>query len=256
MSITSAIILGSSACNNQQKSDEHTRLLPTEGAYNVRDLGGYTTADGKTVKWNKVIRSGDLDKLTEADLQLFNELPLYSYIDFRDSSELVAAPDKKPASVKQVYHLPIDAGSIMQLHLSLNATESMMEEINRYFATGAQEVYKEFFRILADEKNAPLLFHCSAGKDRTGFAAAMFLSALGVDRETIIEDYMLSAPLLEEKYAEDIKVHPQLAPLMTVKRSYIEAAFEVIDREYGGVENYLTQHLGVNLEALKKIYTE
>lgn len=257
MTIPTASISGSSACSdNKQNSENKERLLPIEGAYNVRDLGGYPAAEGKTVKWGMLLRSGDLDKLTDADVDYFNQIPVRTYIDFRDPSEVEAAPDRKPASVTNEYHLPIDAGSIMQLHFSLDATDTLMEEIYRFFAHQSQETYQEFFRIVADKDQAPLLFHCSAGKDRTGFAAALLLAALGVDREILIEDFMLSATYLKDKYAEDILAHPQLEPLMTVRRSYIEAALEVIDKEYGGVENYLTRHLGVDLEALKKIYTE
>lgn len=247
----------SSALLNRQNVDNEKRLLPLEGAFNVRDLGGYITSDGKTVKWNRLIRAGDLHKLTDADLDYLNGIPVRTYIDFRDREEAAAAPDKKPASVTNLFHIPIDAGDMMQLQrFTIDDGRKLMEEVNRMLVRYSQQEYKEFFRIASDESKSPLLFHCSAGKDRTGFVAALFLSALGVDYETIVEDYMLSATYLKEKYAEDVKAIPQLEPLMTVKRSYLEAAFEVINNEYGGVENYLTQHLNVDLETLKKIYTE
>jgi protein-tyrosine phosphatase len=107
-----------------------------------------------------------------------------------------------------------------------------------------------------NENNTPLLFHCSAGKDRTGFASALFLASLGVDKETIIQDYLLSKKQVEEKYAGFVAENPVLEPLMTVKREYIEAALDLIDKEYGGMENYLTHYLQVDTLKMRKIYTE
>ncbi len=237
--------------------ENRERILPVQGAYNVRDLGGYQTGDGKTVCWGKIFRSGDLDKLTKDDLEYFNRLSIRTYIDFRESTEIAAAPDKTPSSLLHAYNLSIDAGNMIDMHtFSAEHPEEIMEEINRLLVKSFQHIYREFFEILADTSNIPLLFHCTAGKDRTGFAAALFLSALGVDRETIIEDYMLSAGALEEKYAIEIERYPQLTPFMTVRRSYIEAAFDVIDRDFGGMENYLTRNLGIDTVQMKAMYTE
>ncbi len=233
------------------------RTLPIQGAYNVRDLGGYKTDAGKTVKWGKVIRSGDLDKLTDADLAYFEQIQIRTYIDFRDSAEISSAPDKIPSSLLYSYNLSVSAGSMIDLfNFSSDNTGKIMEEVNKFFVTEAQTSFKDFFHILMNEENAPLLFHCSAGKDRTGYAAAMFLSALGVERQTIVQDYLLSAECLKDKYAPIIHIYPQLEPLMTVKKEYIEAAFDTIDTEYGGVETYLTNNLEVDLEKMKTIYTE
>ncbi|MDR1175040.1 MAG: tyrosine-protein phosphatase [Treponema sp.] len=117
--------------------------------------------------------------------------------------------------------------------------------------TGFMDEYKHFFQTLKNEANFPLIFHCSAGKDRTGFAAALLLSLLGVDREIVINDYLLSAENVKEKYAPYVELIKQrtggegdIEPLVTVKREYIEAAFARIDDEWGGIENYLTNKMG------------
>ncbi|MDR2608493.1 MAG: tyrosine-protein phosphatase [Treponema sp.] len=117
--------------------------------------------------------------------------------------------------------------------------------------TGFLAEYKLFFQTLKNEANFPLIFHCSAGKDRTGFAAALLLSLLGVDREIIINDYLLSAENVREKYAPYVELIKQrtggrgdIEPLVTVKREYIEAAFARIDDEWGGIENYFTNKMG------------
>lgn len=131
-----------------------------------------------------------------------------------------------------------------------------MEEVYAYIIRNMQDVYKEFFSILSEKENAPLLFHCSAGKDRTGIAAALLLSALGVDRETVTEDYMLSAEHITKKYEFITREHPELKPLTTVRKEYLETAFRGIDEEFGGIERYLIDNLEVDLDKLRELYTE
>lgn len=257
LSLIVLIAVAISCRNKKTKEITPDRLLPIEGAYNVRDLGGYKTADGKRVKWQKVFRSGDLNHLTDTDLVCLNEIPIISFVDFRDSVEIATAPDKRPASLEHIFMLNINPGSISDLK-EIQATNSgtILVEANKMLARDFQLAYKEFFRILMDEANIPLLFHCSAGKDRTGFAAALFLASLGVDHETIMQDYMLSAEYVKEKYAAMVEQYPPLAPVMTVKPEYLQAAFDVIDQEYGGMENYLTNCLEVDLNKMKAMYTE
>lgn len=246
----------SNACSDKRNA-EPSRVLPIEGAYNVRDLGGYPAADNKTVKWRKVIRSGDLNLLTDKDIAYFNEIPLKTYIDFRDSAEIASAPDKTPPSLINQLFLPIETGNIINMEtITPEFAETALVEGNKHFARDNQDVYKEFFRILMEQESTPLLFHCSAGKDRTGFGAALFLASLGVDREVIIEDYLLTNKLLKDKYADVIAQMPALKPLFEVRKEYILAAFEVIDTEYGGMESYLTNQLGVDLKRMRELYTE
>lgn len=250
-------VMAYSSCTDKKSPVETSRALPIEGAYNVRDLGGYPAADNKTVKWRKVIRSGDLNLLTEEDLAYFESIPLRTYVDFRDSAEIASAPDKKPASLINDYLLPIETGSIISFQsITAESADTALIEGNRLFVRENQDVYREFFRILMEEENAPLLFHCSAGKDRTGFGAALFLASLGVDRGTIVEDYLLSNEYLKDKYAAMIAQMPVIKPLLEVRKEYILAAFEVIDKEYGGVENYLANQLGVDLKRMRELYTE
>ncbi|MDR1975441.1 MAG: tyrosine-protein phosphatase [Campylobacteraceae bacterium] len=232
------------------------RLLPIEGAYNVRDLGGYKTADGKTVKWGKMFRSGDLPQLSAYDIAYLENIGIKSVVDFRSEGERTAAPDTTLATVTDRYEFPIDAGSVLTTGETTEENYQALIEGNKNFATTFKDEFKSYFAEAMDEANLPLLFHCSAGKDRAGFASAMFLSALGVDRETIIEDYMLSAKFVAEKYASYVEAAPHMAPMFTVYPEYIGAAFDTIDSEYGGVDKYLTDELGVDLEKMRAIYTE
>lgn len=239
------------------KTKEESRALPIEGAYNVRDMGGYKAADNKTVKWRKVFRSGDLNQLTDKDLAYLSSIPLITDIDFRDSAEIAVAPDRKPASLKNQLFLPITVGNVIDFQTIDSASvPNILIEGNKFFVKSSQEQYKKFFQILMDKKNEPLLFHCSAGKDRAGYAAALFLSSLGVDRETVIQDYLLTNQYLKEKYKPVIDSKPYLAPLFEARPEYIQAAFDIIDNEYGGMENYLTNYLQVDLKKMREIYTE
>ena len=243
--------------NHPLEKKSNIRVLPIERAYNVRDMGGYAAAGNKTVKWRKVIRAGDLNLLTEADLMYFEQIPVKTYIDFRDSEEINAAPDKTPASLLHHFYLPVETGNIFDFQkVRPEQMLSLLVEGNQYFATHNQKQYREFFQILMKEENTPLLFHCSAGKDRTGFGAALFLSALGVSREVICEDYLLTNECLKDKYAVLIESIPLLAPILEARLEYIQAAFDVIDSEYGGMDSYLTRYLNVDLEKMRSIYLE
>ncbi|WP_129649119.1 tyrosine-protein phosphatase [Bacteroides salyersiae] len=240
-----------------KKEETYCRLLPMAGAYNMRDLGGYRTVYGKCVKWKMLFRSDDMNKLTAMDLDYLSLLPLRTVIDFRSEVEKNAAIDRLPQTVSKHIPLSIEAGDMSGItHFDRNNLSAVMEEVYAYIIRNMQDVYKEFFSILSEKENAPLLFHCSAGKDQTGIAAALLLSALGVDRETVTEDYMLSAEHITKKYEFITREHPELKPLTTVRKEYLETAFRVIDEEFGGIERYLIDNLEVDLDKLRELYTE
>lgn len=234
------------------------RLLPMEGAYNVRDMGGYKTSEGRLVKWGMVFRSGDLNKLTDNDLSYLANVGIKSIVDFRDEDEKEAAPDKLPSTHLQTYEFPISAGNVIDMSKITSEEEAAQALIdgNVFFVEECQEQYSNFFAELMREENPPLLFHCSAGKDRVGLASALFLASLGVDKETIIEDYLLSAEYVREKYKDLVEAMPILGPVFTVKKEYIEAAFQTIDAKYGGIEKFLSENLKVDLSLMKSMYTE
>lgn len=234
------------------------RLVQLEGAYNVRDIGGYATTGGKKVTTGFLFRADELSSLTDSDLAKLNELNIKTYVDFRAKDEAGKAQDRKPASLENHHYLYIDPASVLglrQFSFSMEDPAEFMREINVKLAEKAISQYSEFFRIVEASENAPLLFHCTAGKDRTGFAAALILSALGVPRETVYHDYMLSAELIEPKFREEVEQNPNMGPLSTVELSYIEAAFGYIDDNYGGVDKYLTEALNVNIGLLRELYT-
>ncbi len=247
----------------------HQRLLPLEGGRNFRDLGGYRTVDGHTIKWGTLFRSGSMHDLTANDFATLSKMGLRTIVDFRDTrerqNEPVAWPQKSsPQVFESDYTLNIK--DMMQLFTTpdLNA-----DKARAIMATSYREVpyqfagqYKRLFgELLAG--HAPLAFNCSAGKDRTGVAAALILTALGVPREAVTEDYLLSnryyrasAPSKPANQQEQmLKALPPavLQVLMGVDRSYLDAAFAEIERRSGSVDDYFRTELGLDDAALQKL---
>lgn len=231
--------------------------LSLEGAFNLRDLGGYAAQDGRIVKRGMVFRADALNRLTDADLAALAPLGLKTIVDFRTEAEKKAAPHRVPAGVSRVLEVPVNPGNMSGLRdITPEEAAQIMPRLNRKLVNEHTKEYALFFSHLAEYGESPLLFNCSAGKDRTGLAAALFLSALGVDKETVFRDYLESARHITRKYADEIAARPWLAPLFTVKREYLEAAFEEIDARHGGMDNYLVKELGVDVELLRRRYLE
>lgn len=235
------------------------RHLPMAGGYNFRDLGGYKNKEGKYVKWGKIFRSDDLYHLTSEDLNYLANIPVKSVVDFRSAEEVKKAPDKVPSSAKE-YAYSITPGNLdIQQDISsftAEAIDSVMMSINRMLVTDPSiiKLYKDFFALLQDQNDVPLLFHCTAGKDRTGMGAALILYALGVDEETIFQDYLASNFYLDDKYAQLKQDYPEMASMFEVKRDFLQSGIEQIKKDHGSVENYLKNSLNVDLDKFKEMY--
>ncbi|WP_404478238.1 tyrosine-protein phosphatase [Novosphingobium sp. BL-52-GroH] len=249
----------------------HQRLLPLQGGRNFRDLGGYRTADGRTVKWGTLFRSGSMHGLTDADYRYLEKLGIAVVCDLRDRRERAAEQVNWPAAhaprvLSDDYDLDtrfLPAGdpkgwTEAQARASMAASyPSMLKSFNSQYR-------RMFAELLAG--HAPLAFNCSAGKDRTGIAAALLLTALGVPRATVIEDYLLTNRYLDAKAllakpsASTLMagLPPQVAKaMMAADRSYIEAALQVVDRHRGGAEGYMRDELGLSqadLVRLRNLY--
>lgn len=252
---------------------EPSRALLLQGGQNFRDLGGYRTQDGRTVRWRTLFRSGAMNRLTAADFDYLDKLDLRTVVDLRSTEERNAAPVAWPRkTAPQVFakdysqdQLGIEPGDVTKL-TGESARAMMAAGYPRILETFNDQYRRMFDQLLAG--NAPLAFNCSAGKDRTGIAAALILTALNVPRETIIEDYLLS----NQRFRPDIStatndpafavwrhVSPEVSKaFMGVDRSYIEGVFRVIDAHPGGAEGYLRDRLGLDqadLIALRSRYT-
>ena len=252
--------------NDKEKTIVSETGLALEGQKNFRDLGGIISQNGKSVKWGKVFRSGELNNLTDADVQYIGSVNISKLVDFRDNSEIEEAPDNIPEGIETI-NIPIKQTvfnhNMIASWLIMNDSlvfDTLLVAVNKQFVRDFQNEYSGFFDLL--ETGESNLFHCTAGKDRTGLATVLFLSALDVDKETIIEDYLASNEYNTEMIEQTIEyVNSQglngelLRPILEVRLKYIEAAYEVIDNEYGGMANYLDL-LGVDREKLKSLFLE
>lgn len=237
---------------------EAGRLIPLEKLYNTRDLGGYETRDKRRVRFGCLYRAGELYVATANDKAALEARGIRTIVDFRGLTEVRQHPDIKPLGLQQQVSLPIDAGNLLDLSRVGRdmSGETFMMNLYAIIVETARPQYRELFRLISDTENTPLLFHCSAGKDRTGIAAALIYHALGVDRETIYADYMLSAGYLKEHTKSWIKDEPHLEPVMSIRREYLEAAFKAIDEKFGGVDRYVEKELGAESARLRELYTE
>ncbi len=252
------------------------RRLTMQGAPNFRDFGGYRTADGRAVRWGSLYRSGQLSKLSELDSDLLHDLQLDLICDFRREQEQANDPTQLREGVHtRIVSLPIVPGSndayFEQEHFELGNPQHMfdfMVEVNRDLARGQGEIYATMFRELLAVPDARILVHCAAGKDRTGFAVAMILWALGVSREQILADYLLSAryfnptnelPRVRKKYGLEDVPEEGILPMLQVHEAYLAEALRVLESEYGSIDTYLEAVLGVGeveREELRRRYLE
>ena len=250
------------SCNSQTAIPQRADIL--EGASNFRDLGGYPSSIGKQTGWKKIYRSQTLAQLSDSDVIRMKELGIRTVIDFRSDDEVLKEPSRLPEGVN-IVRLPIEVGrndtlQIMQLLMS-GALDSIqcvhfMQTANRKFATEFTAQYREFFNVLLQPESYPVVFHCTAGKDRTGFAAAMLLTALGVDWNTVMSDYLLTNQYLKpQSLLPQVpeQVLPALRQMWGVHPSYLNAAREEIIMRYGSIDNYLRQELKVGEAEKQKL---
>ena len=238
------------------------RHIPLEGGYNFRDMGGFRTQDGKYVKWGKVFRADDLHTLTDNDLEYLASIPVASVVDLRSLSEIEKYPDRLPQSVNKhyIYSIPGEDASATILSKAISADTTkvvkLIEDIyaNYLMSPDCIEQYRKLFSLLEDESNLPLTFHCSDGQEKTGIAAALFLTALGVDEHTVIDDYLASAYYLEAKHAIMTGQNPNLEILLHPRQEYMEACFNTITEEYGSSENFFRDAMHADIDKLKEIY--
>jgi protein-tyrosine phosphatase len=232
-------------------SDTPPRHLNLSGASNFRDLGGYPGRDGRIVRWRQIFRSNHLGHLTEADIEALRPLGLKSAFDFRGTEERVAATCGLAEIA--VHSLPIEPTVVAALRARLaggvalssaDALDVMSDSYRNYVRYNTPSFRALFAHLLEDR--APLVIHCTAGKDRTGFACALILHALAVPEEVIAEDYLLTNrfyrrdPGASGDLPDDVK-----QVLGSVEASFLAAAFEAISADYGDLESYFSEGLGL-----------
>ncbi|MBB6732413.1 tyrosine-protein phosphatase [Cohnella zeiphila] len=257
------------------------RKLPLKGATNFRDLGGYRTADGKTVKWGKLFRSDELAGLTAADISYLQKSGLKTDVDYRTGSEVKSKPDPTIAGVKYVAD-PVfsdsdSAGGTDLISYLASGQFDKLGEPGDALIDGNKSMvdspsaFGKLFDLILDSSTNALVQHCTAGKDRTGIGSALILLALGVPKETVVQDYLLSNvyraeynkaavnAMVSQFKLTDPKAIEIVQALMDVRKEYIEAAFDEMDSKYGSIQGFLEKGLGLTAAEqakLKRLYLE
>jgi len=232
-------------------SDAPSRHLNLAGASNFRDLGGYATQDGRVVRWRKLFRSNHLGHLTDDDIAVVRGLGVRSAFDFRGLEERAAALCGMTDIT--VHSLPVEPTVVAALRAiaangttlsTVHATEVMRDSYRNYVQQNTPRFRTLFAHLLADR--APLVIHCTAGKDRTGFACALILHTLGVPDDVISEDYLLTNRFYRRDPSASSDLPDDVSRVLgTVQTSFLGAAFEAIDTDYGDLESYLRDGLGL-----------
>jgi protein-tyrosine phosphatase len=266
--------------------------LGLQNATNARDLGGPLTRDGRRVRTGVLFRAGALDKLAEADIAVLAELKLACVVDFRDAHETAKAPDRLPAPAPTLVNLPVLGsdpsgrgpaldtfgliGRVMRGTEDPSALEAlredapgggaagMMADLYRGFVNspGPRAAFAHTLRLIASAEELPLLFHCTAGKDRTGWLSAVLLTALGVDPDVILADYLRTneaaidlhevvLTMLEGKVPDPTVI----LPMVQARPAYLEAGFAEAQRLYGDMAGYLRDGLDVDDARLAALRT-
>lgn len=266
-----------------------SQLIPLQGTRNLRDLGGYKTVDGRTLRYKRLLRSDALKALTPEDVRILtDEYDLKWIIDLRGIDEARKDPDIVPKGVrylrlpilrdhenaygKESSHFENDAAMFRELMKVLGDDAladflSMYRKLSRDPFCIAQ--YRRFFEILLAQENGSILWHCAAGKDRTGIIAAEILLALGVDLATVREDYLESTdnlrPFIDTYFdklktqgASDELIH-QLYYVFLVFPEYFDTFIAAVTENWSGVDAFIQKGVGitsVKRQKLRELYLE
>ncbi|MGN0983885.1 MAG: tyrosine-protein phosphatase [Gemmiger sp.] len=254
-----------------------------EGAVNFRELGGYPTADGRTVRRGLLYRGGNLDALqSPADQAKLQSLGLRTVLDLRSAGEAGVHPDPALPGVENLRVCAMCHEDGTEMDFSSGGIRRLQEEKDRFEMSVGRRVhdhewfshlyaqmpfgnkaYHTLFRLL-EERRVPILFHCSCGKDRTGIGAMLILLALGVDRTLVLRDYMLTntyrRAILEAHLATvPVQERPLLIPVEGVSYEMANGTLLAIEGRYASYEAYFAEEFGLNaprLDALRAFYLE
>lgn len=253
----------------------HRRTLCLEGGCNFRDIGGYRTRDGRVVKWGRVFRAGVLSYVTDEDHRTLQRLGIRAICDLRRADERDKEPTRWPDATTRVLAWDDEgqAPTLRSYAAQRPPTQAGMFDamiaLYRGLPNRMRERLQGFLSCIASG-DMPLIVHCAAGKDRTGFAIAVLLLALGVPRETVIEDYLLTNQVSDFEHfirtRKDTGLgladarHPLLAMpdelrrvLLSAHTDFLGAALEQIDREFGGLDAYVERVLEITPKVRDRI---
>lgn len=215
-------------------------------AFNIRDLGGLETADGSLIRWNRLFRGDCLSFLTSEEWKKLSDCGIVSVVDLRSSSETNLMKDQVPETM-QYFHCPLQKEEID----FSNASESAAKAFTKSLADGYQKMLTDSPELIAAAiktviqclEKGGVLFHCSAGKDRTGVLAAVLLTLLGADREDIVADYQVSFTYNQRginKAAASLPDYQSILPMLSSDAGHMEQLLDLFEKL--NLASYLMQH--------------
>ncbi len=248
---------------------------------NTRDLGGIKTADGRTIACKRLIRSGMLSSLSPEDVEVLKSLEVHTIVDFRDDKEVEEKPDVEIEGIENI-HIPVLPGPTEGLSHDSKSDESLTERLDRAMVSEdaaialmqglyralvtspqARERYGRFIDLLLDNESGAVLYHCTVGKDRVGVGTALVLLALGVDQETVLDNYMETTRIMEpvadrmlEGIPEQVRTDTFVAAFkatFAARPEYLGAALEEIEKEFDSLDEFLEKAIGVTEEKRSKL---
>jgi protein-tyrosine phosphatase len=249
------------------------RILPLAGACNFRDFGGYATADGRRVRWRRLFRSGVMARLHPAAIDVVRQLGLRAVCDLRRTDERQRNPNPGfgPGVRQFEWDTSVETSPIRSPEFARSATiaEARAAMVGMYerIPYVLQPRLAGTFEALAQVEEGGFVVHCTAGKDRTGVAVALVLEALGVPRELVVADYVLTNEAVDlaaqllgmsgtgiglAETSEPIMALPPVAraAVLDAHESYITASLDAIETRHGSIEGYLRDELGVGTRLL------
>jgi protein-tyrosine phosphatase len=239
-----------------------------EGQHNFRDLGGLPAGNGFMLRTGMIYRSGDLSSITDNDIAVLENIGITLVIDFRSERERINRPNRVIRSVKETRNIAINdsAREKAMEYITQNdaaGLESVLQNDYRRIIRENQEEYRQFFHELAFSPHLPVVFHCVAGKDRTGLAAVFLLTALGVEFDLVFKDYIASVirnAALTTKLINKIneKGHNGeiIRPLLEVKKEYLDAALTEIRENHGDLHTFVINTLKADEARLQERFLE
>ncbi|WP_369523486.1 tyrosine-protein phosphatase [Bacillus altitudinis] len=239
---------------------------------NFREVGGLQTTDQMVIKQGMIYRSADLSRLTKQDILTFSTLGIQTICDLRTSSERKSHPPKIMEHDK-IVHIPMQPDSMMpskwtMFRMLIAEGKSLsftpiMKEVYQSMLNERKKEIQQLFTLLSDEKNYPLMLHCTSGKDRTGFLSALIQLAAGVPVHTVLSEYMRSnegVKMLvkrQERFVRMMSLYrvskEQIQPLLGVQQDYLEDVLNEMMDTYGNAERYLLEACGVPKAQLLKV---
>lgn len=246
-----------------------SRNINIPGVQNFRDLGGYKSSDesdrGKSIRWGMIYRSAQIDSLPPCSRQELANIGIRTIIDLRSEEELHNYPPLNDSRFKAL-HVPILAGNmedvlkgIQEGTIKSDTIYRLVEEMNRKMVSEYRAEFRQVFTYLLDPASYPVVIHCTSGKGRTGIFSALLLSALGVNEDVVMDDYRLSNDYFNipkaSKYAYELPSNSQeaITTIYSAKKDFLNAAQEQIELEYGNVQNYLKEGIGLSAEDIKQL---